>query len=108
MHKESMAMEKELQAELKAAKRNKMTQRKSTKPVVVSSLSSGRVKTTQVHTDAGDKSSEPNINDGFATASTAPGESTIDFTAPTGITMDIIQQDGMSEEGPRSIQTKGL
>ncbi|KAK7030569.1 hypothetical protein R3P38DRAFT_3353396 [Favolaschia claudopus] len=93
MRKESMAMEKELQAELKAAKSNKMTQRKSTKPVVVSSLSSGRVKTTQVHTDAGDKctllASEPNINDGFATASTAPGESIIDFTAPTGITMDI-------------------
>ncbi|KAK7019001.1 hypothetical protein R3P38DRAFT_2783782 [Favolaschia claudopus] len=93
MHKESMAMEKELQAELKAAQSNKMTQRKSTKPVVVSSRSSGRVKTTQVHTDAGDKctllASEPNINDGFATASTAPGESIIDFTAPTGITMDI-------------------
>ncbi|KAK6996602.1 hypothetical protein R3P38DRAFT_3221643 [Favolaschia claudopus] len=89
MRKESMAMEKELQAELKAAKSNKMTQRKSTKPVIVSSCSSRRVKTTQVHTDAGDKSSEPNINDGFATASTAPRESIIDFTAPTGITMDI-------------------
>ncbi|KAK6969467.1 hypothetical protein R3P38DRAFT_3298357 [Favolaschia claudopus] len=89
MRKKSMAMEKELQAELKAAKSNKMTQHKSTKPVVVSSRSSGRVKTTQVHTDASDKSSEPNINDGFATASTAPGESIIDFTAPTGITMDI-------------------
>ncbi|KAK6977266.1 hypothetical protein R3P38DRAFT_2810447 [Favolaschia claudopus] len=38
---------KELQAELKVAKSNKMTQRKSTKPVVVSSRSSGRVKTTQ-------------------------------------------------------------
>ncbi|KAK7058087.1 hypothetical protein R3P38DRAFT_3342182 [Favolaschia claudopus] len=90
MRKESMAMEKELQAELKAAKGNKTTQRKSTKSVVVSSSSSGRVKTTQVHADAGDKSSEPDVvNNEVATSSTAPGELIIDFTTSTGTTMDI-------------------
>ncbi|KAK7025780.1 hypothetical protein R3P38DRAFT_3193338 [Favolaschia claudopus] len=90
MRKESMAMEKELQAELKAAKGNKTTQRKSTKSVVVSSSSSGRVKTTQVQADGGDKSSEPDVvNNEVATSSTAPGELIIDFTTPAGTTMDI-------------------